>query len=77
MNRSASHILRLVLAESSPLRRFPIRVLRQLVGYYGDWRRSRDILGEADDTPRGAGFRFDRARADSSSPRAPRHYYAR
>lgn len=40
------------MREAAPLGRLPVLVLRQLVGYYGDWRRSRDILNDAADTAR-------------------------
>jgi|GEM_PF-1881398 len=41
--------LRSLMREAAPLGRLPVLVVRQLVGYYGDWRRSRDILNDADD----------------------------
>ncbi|MEP7218267.1 MAG: hypothetical protein ABI876_05095 [Bacteroidota bacterium] len=50
MKKNPSSSLRSLLTEATPLRRLPAGVVRQLVGYYGDWRRSRDILNEADES---------------------------
>ena len=50
MKKSAQGSLRSLLTEAAPLRRLPDGVIRQLVGYYGDWRRSRDILNDADES---------------------------
>lgn len=47
--RRISAPLASLLREAAPLGRIPILVARQLVSYYGDWRRSRDILNDADD----------------------------
>lgn len=47
MKKSAARSLRSLLTEAAPIRSLPAGVVRQLVGYYGDWRRSRDILNEA------------------------------
>jgi hypothetical protein len=47
MKKSAARSLRSLLTEAAPIRRLPASVVRQLVGYYGDWRHSRDILSEA------------------------------
>jgi hypothetical protein len=68
--RSSS--LRSLLTETAPILVLPPRVLQQLVGYYGDWRRSRDILNEAADespsaerrhpgSPRAGTFRINRS----------------
>jgi hypothetical protein len=46
MIKKSSRRLCALLTEAVPLRRLPSTVIRQLVGYYGDWRRSRDILNE-------------------------------
>ncbi|MBS1913318.1 MAG: hypothetical protein JST22_15120 [Bacteroidetes bacterium] len=50
MKKAVRGSLRSLLTESAPLRRLPVTVVRQLVGYYGDWRRSRDILNDVVDT---------------------------
>ena len=50
MKKTGMHSLRSMLTESAPIRHLPAGVVRQLVGYYRDWRRSRDILNDADDT---------------------------
>jgi hypothetical protein len=47
MKKSAKRSLRSLLTEAAPIRHLPASVVRQLVGYYGDWRRSRDILSDA------------------------------
>jgi hypothetical protein len=49
MKKTAVRSLRSLLTEAAPIFRLPPRVLQQLVGYYGDWRRSRDILNDADE----------------------------
>jgi hypothetical protein len=49
MKKSATRSLRSLLTEAAPIRHLPASVVRQLVGYYGDWRRSRDILNDADE----------------------------
>jgi hypothetical protein len=49
MKKSASRSLRFVLTASTPLRGLPSSAIRQLIGYYGDWRRSRDILNAVDE----------------------------
>jgi hypothetical protein len=43
--------LRALLTEAAPLLTLPLGVMRQLVGYYSDWRRSRDILSDPDELP--------------------------
>jgi hypothetical protein len=48
-NKTASLSLRSMLTESTPILSLPAVVIQQLVGYYGDWRRSRDILNDADE----------------------------
>lgn len=50
MKKSGTRSLRSLLTEAAPIRYLPAGVVRQLVGYYGDWRRSRDILNDADET---------------------------
>ncbi len=47
MKKSAPGSLRALLTEAAPIRHLPAGVIRQLVGYYGDWRHSRDILNDA------------------------------
>jgi len=49
MKNSGKRSLRSLLTEADPIGRLPVGVVRQLVGYYGDWRRSRDILNNADE----------------------------
>jgi hypothetical protein len=49
MRKSATRSLRSLLTASEPIRRLPVGVVRQLVGYYGDWRRSRDIMNNVDE----------------------------
>ncbi len=49
MKKSGIRSLRSMLTESAPIRPLPMGVVRQLVGYYRDWRQSRDILNDADD----------------------------
>jgi hypothetical protein len=44
--------LRTLLTEAAPIFALPSAALRQLVGYYDDWRRSRDILNDPDEPPR-------------------------
>ena len=51
MKESRSSSLRSLLTETAPILILPQHVLQQLVGYYGDWRRSRDILNEAAEAP--------------------------
>jgi hypothetical protein len=46
MKESRPSSLRSLLTEAAPILVLPPHVLQQLVGYYGDWRRSRDILNE-------------------------------
>lgn len=48
-NKTASLSLRSMLTEATPILSLPAVVIQQLVGYYGDWRRSRDILNDADE----------------------------
>lgn len=50
MVKNSSRRLCALLTETAPLRRLPTTVIRQLVRYYGDWRRSRDILNEVTET---------------------------
>jgi len=47
MKKSGIRSLRSLLTEAAPIRHLPAGVVRQLVGYYGDWRHSRDILNDA------------------------------
>ena len=51
MKESRSSSLRSLLTEAAPILVLPENVLQQLVGYYGDWRRSRDILNETAEAP--------------------------
>jgi hypothetical protein len=70
MKKSASGSLRSLLTESAPLRQLPVGVVRQLVGYYGDWRRSRDILNDAASEPPAASplqYLFRRGTISNSS----------
>ncbi len=48
MKKEVSRRLRSFVRETIPDFRLPMYVVRQLVGYYGDWRRSRDILNDID-----------------------------
>ncbi|MBC8146137.1 MAG: hypothetical protein H7X80_11185 [bacterium] len=48
MVRSRS-TLRTLLTDAAPSLALPNGVMRQLVGYYVDWRRSRDILSDPDE----------------------------
>ena len=41
--------LRTLLTDAGPAFALPSAVMRQLVGYYTDWRRSRDILSDPDE----------------------------
>jgi hypothetical protein len=41
--------LRTLLTEAAPILAPSTAVMRQLVGYYSDWRRSRDILSDPDE----------------------------
>jgi hypothetical protein len=58
MKKSATRSLRSLLTEAAPIRHLPASVVRQLVGYYGDWRRSRDILNAAGEPNAVAGGRL-------------------
>jgi hypothetical protein len=49
MKKSATRSLRSLLTAAAPIGRLPAGVIRQLVGYYGDWRLSRDILNDIDE----------------------------
>ena len=48
--RIASLTLRSLLTETTPMRGLPSRVIQQLVRYYGDWRRSRDLISRLDES---------------------------
>ena len=50
MKNVRSSSLRSILTEAAPILVLPPRVLQQLVGYYRDWRLSRDIFNEAAET---------------------------
>jgi hypothetical protein len=59
--------LRALLSDGqAPAFRLPTIVLRQFVGYYGDWRRSRDILNSVDDTSPRRPLSLSLPRASSS-----------
>lgn len=47
--RITSLTLRSLLTEAAPMRGLPTRVIQQLVRYYGDWRRSRDLISNLDE----------------------------
>jgi hypothetical protein len=47
-SRSRSTLRRL-LTEAAPAFALPSIAMRQLVAYYSDWRRSRDILNDPDE----------------------------
>lgn len=72
MKKSGMHSLRSMLTESAPIRHLPVGVVRQLVGYYRDWRRSSDILNDADDTA--ASFRGSRLLKFPALSASPRTY---
>ncbi len=70
MKKAARSLLLSLLTGSAPVRRLPARVVQQLVGYYGDFRRSRDIMNELDDAlnaPLVSRF-FKRSPIGSSNP---------
>jgi hypothetical protein len=48
MSRSRS-TLRALLVEAAPILALSTVAMRQLIGYYSDWRRSRDILSDPDE----------------------------
>lgn len=50
MKNVRSSSLRSILTEAAPILVLPPRVLQQLVGYYRDWRLSRDIFSETAET---------------------------
>lgn len=72
MKKSAIRSLRSLLTEATPIRRLPAGVVRQLVGYYGDWRRSRDILNDAGEPAHG----LSRFLARTSRPNSTSSYRA-
>jgi len=74
MKKSAVRSLRSLLTEAAPIRRLPVSVVKQLVGYYGDWRRSRDILNDADETL--AATRRGRLFSRHSLPNSPSSFRA-
>ncbi len=44
-----------MLTEAAPIRSLPTGVIHQLVRYYGDWRRSRDLLNVLNDAEESTG----------------------
>jgi hypothetical protein len=72
MIRSRS-TLRTLLTGATPSLALPTGAMRQLVGYYVDWRRSRDILNDPDEPHARRGATRTRELLDASGRRSLRN----